>query len=294
MFYRRKLLLSLLDSLGGRADKLAFQKILLLLSMGQKKPSYDFVPYKYGCFSFTAHYDIGALAKLNVVSESDMHVEKLDRTKYFESLASDDRQLMGSIVSEYGNLTNTDLIVETYTRFPYYAIRSEIAHKHLNEAQLSVVDSERPKHADACLFTIGYEGLTIERYLNRLLENNVSALIDVRRNPISMKYGFSKKRLAGYCERLGIAYYHFPQVGIRSELRRDLKTDCDYEVLFRNYVDSTLPTTLDTQQKIVRLLQNHKRIALTCFEENHTHCHRHHLAKAISNLTIPTAPVQHL
>ncbi|WP_348602891.1 DUF488 family protein [Bartonella tribocorum] len=44
-----------------------------------------------------------------------------------------------------------------------------------------------------CFFTIGYEGKSLENYLNCLLENNIKILCDVRKNPISRKYGFSKR-----------------------------------------------------------------------------------------------------
>ena len=52
MFYRRKVILSLLQSLGGELSKTDFQKHLFLLTRLQDAPSYDFVPHHYGCFSF--------------------------------------------------------------------------------------------------------------------------------------------------------------------------------------------------------------------------------------------------
>src|SRR5690606_25501465 len=42
------------------------------------------------------------------------------------------------------------------------------------------------------LFTIGYEGRTQEEYLALLGEAGVTLLVDVRRNPISRKKGFSR------------------------------------------------------------------------------------------------------
>ena len=45
------------------------------------------------------------------------------------------------------------------------------------------------------LFTIVYEGKNIEEYVQVLEENMVKVVVDVRRNPVSRKYGFSKTRM---------------------------------------------------------------------------------------------------
>lgn len=54
----------------------------------------------------------------------------------------------------------------------------------------------------------------LEQYLNKLIENDVKVLCDVRRNPISMKFGFSKHQLIKACNGVGIEYKHIPEVGI--------------------------------------------------------------------------------
>jgi len=53
---RQRLILSLLDSLGGSIAPTDFQKLLFLYSAEwEQKQSYEFVPYKFGCFSFTCY-----------------------------------------------------------------------------------------------------------------------------------------------------------------------------------------------------------------------------------------------
>lgn len=79
------------------------------------------------------------------------------------------------------------------------------------------------------LFTIGYEGSSLDGYLNRLIKNNVRTLIDLRRNPLSRKYGFSKKTLAETVKKLGIDYVHIPELasppsGARNSTRRPITT----------------------------------------------------------------------
>ena len=59
LFSRQRQLLQLLDALGGTSGMLDFQKLLFLYC---QEPStgeapYDFVPYKFGAFSFTSYAD---------------------------------------------------------------------------------------------------------------------------------------------------------------------------------------------------------------------------------------------
>src|SRR5262245_33611191 len=57
-FDRQKHLLALVDSLCGEMGSLDFQKLLFLYCREvQPAPSYEFVPYKYGGFSFTSYAD---------------------------------------------------------------------------------------------------------------------------------------------------------------------------------------------------------------------------------------------
>ena len=75
------------------------------------------------------------------------------------------------------------------------------------------------------LFTIGYEGRNIEEYLGLLKKNIVKLVIDVRRNPISRKRGFSKNRMREALSSEGIEYMHFPQLGIESKNRKSADSD---------------------------------------------------------------------
>jgi hypothetical protein len=54
LFDRQKQLLALLDSLGGSAGNLDFQKLLLLYCLESgDAPPYEFIPYKFGAFYFS-------------------------------------------------------------------------------------------------------------------------------------------------------------------------------------------------------------------------------------------------
>ena len=191
-------------------------------------------------------------------------------------------------------MSATALMKHTYINFPFYATRSEIADTILSKEELEKVSRAKPKGNKTVLFTIGYEGISLEEYLVRLLKNDVKVLVDVRNNPLSMKYGFSKSHLKKYCGSLGIAYTHIPEVGIQSNQRQELNTQSDYDKLFADYRKSNLSKTTTSQNEILKLLQQHKRIALTCFEANICQCHRKHLAEAIENLPDFKYEVKHI
>ena len=284
MFYRRKIILALVQLFDGQLDKIRLQKLLFLLSMKQAKPTYDFVPYKYGCFSYSANADLSTMVAKGLLEERKNEFIKLDSADYLKTLTADDHLLLKEVKTHYGHLTAKALMRHTYIHYPFYATRSEVAADILTKDELDVVEASRPVYDETVLFTIGYEGISLEEYLIRLLKNKVKILVDVRNNPLSMKYGFSKNQLKRCCESLGIGYVHIPEVGIQSEQRQTLVTQADYDQLFAMYRAQNLPATVKSQTDILQLLQKHKRIALTCFEANICQCHRKHLAEAIENL----------
>ena len=284
MYYRRKILLALLETFDNRLEKIRLQKLLLLVSKQQEKPDFYFVPYKFGCFSFQANADLSTMVKYNQVKVEGNVWYKTDSEKYLGSLKLRDRQAIVYIKHLYGNKNADELISLTYNKYPYFAVNSTIAKDVLNsEAYQKVLDA-RPKSDKTILFTIGYEGVSLEEYLNKLILHDVKMLCDVRKNSLSMKYGFSKSQLQNACEGVGIKYIHIPQLGIDSDKRQTLHCQADYDNLFAIYRTEVLTETREYQNQLLNLLLEHKRIALTCFEANICQCHRTHLANAIVNL----------
>ncbi len=284
MFYRRKVTLGLIELLEGEVEKLRFQKLLFLYAMKKPQPEYDFIPYKFGCYSYSAKADMNTMVKKGQLTESENQYEKVDTTQYLGQLKPADRQLLQDVVSDYGHMSSHALIKHTYVNFPFYAIRSTIAREVLPGSLYARVEQATPKAEETALFTLGYEGISLEMYLQKLIRNNVKLLVDVRKNPMSMKFGFSKTLLKRYCNSVGIEYQHIPEVGIISDKRQQLKTQADYDRLFADYRQTTLQETSAAQHQILGLLKTYKRIALTCFEAEPCQCHRTHLAHAIVNL----------
>jgi hypothetical protein len=295
LFARHRQLLALLDALGGRAGNLDFQKLLLLYceEPGAHR-AYDFVPYRFGAFSFTSYSDRRKLIGHGLLAEDDTHWELTAEGRRVVGAAMD-MHLLG-FVSRHQNLRGDALVAETYRRLPYYATRSEIADRVLrgDAAALRRIDEARPAPSGSPLSTIGYEGRSLESYLNTLMRSSVTVLCDVRRNPISRKYGFSKATLATSCEKVGIRYEHIPELGIASEKRRQLETQEDYDELFAAYKRDSLPKQSESIAKIYQWLVAGERVALTCYEELSQQCHRGCVAEALVATASEALEAQHL
>lgn len=294
MFYRRKIILSLLQLFEGELEKIRLQKLLFLFTQRQEKAAYDFIPYKFGCYSYSANADLSTMATKGMLTETDSHFISNEKTDYLKALKEPDKKQLQEIKMLYGKMTANALMKHTYINFPYWATKSIKAESILTSDEFERVNKSKPKSNKTVLFTIGYEGISLEEYLNRLLKNDVKILVDVRNNPLSMKYGFSKSQLKRCCENLGIQYMHFPEVGIQAEQRQELNAQTDYDKLFALYRKSNLTKTVPTQTVILNLLKQHKRIALTCFEANICQCHRKHLAEAIESLPTFEYEVKHI
>jgi uncharacterized protein (DUF488 family) len=288
MYYRRKLLLGILEEFDGLMSHTKLQKVLLLVTRKQSEKSFDFVPYKYGCFSFQANQDLSTLSKKEIVIDkvnalgSDWIINS--NAVYFPSLKKEDQAAIRQTRKEIAKLNQKELLKYTYLKYPYFAIKSQIANELLTDKELEKVNAQKRSFDTPAFFTIGYEGISLETYLNKLIINDVKLLCDVRRNPLSMKYGFSKNQLKRACESVGIEYFHIPQLGIDSEKRTDLKTINDYNQLFDEYEKTTLVENNGQLEEIRTLTVKYKRIAITCFEKEPCMCHRSRVANALKQL----------
>lgn len=294
MFYRRKIILALIQMLGGELEKIRIQKLLFLFSQKKIKSEYDFIPYKYGCYSYSAKADLVTMVKKDILQENENTYIKNTSVDFIKTIKLDDKKILAEIVKLYGNMSNSALIKHTYINYPYYATKSIIANEILNEEQLAKVTNQKACGNETILFTIGYEGVSLENYLNKLVKNDVKLLVDVRKNSLSMKFGFSKSLLTKYCESIGINYIHIPEVGINSDQRQELNSQKDYDELFEKYKKTTLLETNSYQETIINLLTKYNRIALTCFEADVCQCHRKPLAEAIAKFPIFDYKVKHL
>lgn len=287
LFDRQRLLLALINALGGSIAHTDFQKLLFLYTKEwEAEPSYEFVPYQFGGFSFTSYADKRRLIERKLLTE--------DENRWV--LTADGLKILGvekaliarteRFAAAHTGLRGDTLIAETYRRYPYYATRSRVAERVLPaKAERASIQAAKPQSQGAGLVTIGYEGRSLEGYLNALLKDAVTVLCDVRRNPLSRKFGFAKTTLKNACESVDIRYEHLPELGIASSERKALETQLDYDMLFESYESDTLPRQSEALEKIHRwIIRDGDRVALTCYEAAPCQCHRHCVAEALHNL----------
>ena len=288
LYSRQRLLLGLLDAIGGDVSNTDFQKLFLYCKEHAARRAtktaqglYDFVPYRYGAFSFTSYADRRRLVDWGLLEDDDQQWVLTDSGRHIARESGNSS--IRSFTFRYRGVRGDALVAEAYRRYPYYAIRSEIAEQVLQDDRrtLDRIESTRPKVAPSRLFTIGYEGRTLESYLNLLIRGGVTLLCDVRRNAISRKYGFSKTTLERGCTGVGIRYEHLPELGIDSRRRRGLKTEADFKDLFEIYEQRILPNQRDALEIIRAWLRSGESVALTCFELEAGQCHRHCVTNAL-------------
>lgn len=287
LYYREKIILSLLEEFDNSLGKTQLQKYLFLFTRMQQEPSYDFIPYNYGCFSFQATKDLEHLQKDKLISLDEEWTLSPVKKPYKDMLTNEDRQILFKIRKNYKQLSTRELVRQVYMNYPYYTIHSTIKDDVLSKAEQQSIDriideNYNMNDMNTVLFTIGYEGISFETYINQLIQNNIKVLIDVRRNPFSHKYGFSKNILASVVNKLGIKYVHMPELGIVTEKRKKLETLDDYKVLFDEY-ETTLPGKEVYLNKILQYINDYGRVALTCFEKNVEMCHRTRIKNYILN-----------
>lgn len=261
LFHRHRDVLALLHALGDAAPDAELHLLLALHGeeAGAKAP-YHFVPLPDGPRSLTLEADLEKLEEHGLVrTEGDEW--RLTRSGALEAEASG--WDAGAFVR-----------------------------RHLPEARGPWAAMPQATRAQAtapggpALLSIGYEGRSLEAYLDALLAAGVTMLCDVRRNPLSRKFGFSKKTLAHACKVVGIRYEHLPELGIEAAKRKGIHGEAAYAALFETYRREWLPKQRQALQQIETWLQEGERVALTCFERDETHCHRHMVAEALGEATI--------
>ncbi len=270
MFYRRILLLGVLESYGGSILHNKLQKVLFLVTRKQGVPSFDFVPLEDGYFSFQANHDLAALSKQGLVIDDSGAKWTLAKDQSFlDDLKEEDQLAIEQIQCEMAEFSETELNRYISERYPDLT-----------------KDSQRQKQPseERAFFTIGYEGISLETYLNKLISSEVRLLCDVRSNPFSRKYGFSKGQLQKACKSVGIKYHHMPELGIDAAQRSDVKTKDDYNRLFDEFEKVTLPKRNRYLIELCKLVEEYGRVAITCFEKEPNECHRSRVAIALRKL----------
>jgi uncharacterized protein (DUF488 family) len=271
--HRQRALLYTIDKLHERdlSSRFMIVKSLFLSSQVEKIDRlikfYHFFPHHYGPFSNICYTDISRLQKEGYILEKEKKFELAEKGKVaLKGIDPKATLKINRVVKKFNS--EKEIMTYVYRKFPDYTIKSKL------------LTCQEVMIHDPGLFTIGYEGRDIDLFLNVLIQNAIDVLVDVRKNPFSMKFDFTKNSLKNYLENSEIRYLHIPELGIEGEKRKDLLTLKDYEKLFEYYEKTTIRENPELLDKIVELSRSH-RVALMCFEADVNMCHRGVIARNI-------------
>lgn len=290
MYARRKIILNLIQMLGS-ATSLKIQKLTFLYIKefySSDSGPYQFFPNIRGCYSVVLSNDYHALEKVKLLEKnidgSYMLSFSTNITNY--EISEKEKKDLKFIVTKYGSLPDSQLIKLTYEQKPFYAIRSEIVNSlGLNNTFFENMNKIKNKINlnPTTIYTIGYEGKTIDQIIRLLIYKNIKTLIDVRKNAFSMRREFSKSNLIIAMKESGIEYIHCPEVGIETEKRNELLPKGKRKELFEWYSKNVLENKFDFVRNVRNLLSLGS-VAFLCYEKNPNECHRSYLATFCKNI----------
>lgn len=205
MIERKRLLLGFIHHAGEGLTRRHLMGWLFLLRKEQPQALgsstfYDFVPHREGPYSFQACHDIKGLQEAGFLTRG--HPDQLslaspartDVTRLIQTLPRRAVKGVEAILRTYSGMTLDQLSRDVSQRYSWYR---QGTCEPLTPAQLAI-------------YTVGYEGRTIDDLLSHLIRSGIRQLVDVRRNALSRKYGFGGKTTARLCAEVDIAYIHVP------------------------------------------------------------------------------------
>ncbi|UCA47618.1 DUF488 family protein [Pseudochrobactrum sp. XF203] len=130
------------------------------------------------------------------------------------------------------------------------------------------------------IYTIGYEGTDISKFIETLQVVGIEVLADVRALPLSRKKGFSKNSLREHLEAVGIEYHSYQTLG-DPKPGRDAARAGKYDVFRKIYTEHI--ETAAAEDRISELAQtsSNKVTCMLCFERDPKTCHRSIIAEKL-------------
>ena len=278
MLERQKIILALTDGEPNhRISRLKLVKLCFLIAQEWRAPAssclYQFVPYLHGPFSFTLYHELDALIRDGELNaEGDNNVVRAEKRPPV-TLKPESREVVRDVLRRYNRAPISRLVNDVYSGHTWFTLNSEQAERRA---------AQRPE-TPCLVYAAGYEGTQVDGFLNRLLENGIHRIIDVRANPLSRKYGFYKQTLARISGNVGIEYVHIPELGIPAAWRSELGAAVNYAAVFKRYEREILPA-MSAQVAQVGRMVTEKPSVLICMEADPALCHRSRLAQAVSRL----------
>jgi uncharacterized protein (DUF488 family) len=150
------------------------------------------------------------------------------------------------------------------------------------------------------VFTIGYEGTDITRFVETLVEADVQVLIDVRALPLSRKKGFSKRALGEHLSRGGVRYVHLKGLGDPKPGREAARAGRyeEFRAVYAHHLQSSEATAALSE---LERISGEATTCLMCFERDPVFCHRLMISEALRGkgqvhhlYATPNGPAAHI
>ena len=231
---------------------------------------YDFVPSADGPRSFCLFRDMETMTRLGLV----------------ESTASGTWRVAPDGLASAGPLPGAVRrdVLEIFARFGATPSRQLAEHVRTNHPSFVGERGAGFRSGTRAVYTAGYEGLSVDGFLEMLTRRGIKRIVDVRWNPVARRYGFHKGTLRALSNLLGIDYVHFGELGIPSQWRRGPLMPDDYKGLFERYESEILAAQPDAIRRVAVLVAETASV-LVCMEANPHRCHRTRLARVVSKST---------
>jgi uncharacterized protein (DUF488 family) len=140
---------------------------------------------------------------------------------------------------------------------------------------------ELPEGASmSVVYTIGYQGTTIDNFVAKLAAVGIHTLVDVRELPLSRKKGFSKRSLQERLAAAGLSYVHMADLGTPSKGREAARSGRVKK--FRQiYLSHFRGRAAQQAFKSLIDLGRTRSVCMMCFEREPVDCHRSIIAERI-------------
>ena len=128
------------------------------------------------------------------------------------------------------------------------------------------------------IYTVGYEGLALDEFLQQLRRAQVQIVVDVRDVPLSRKRGFSKTALAAALDAAGIKYLHVRSLGCPKLIRDQYRANRNWKVYTAAFMDHLGKQGVAVSE--LAAVCKGSSAALLCYEADAGFCHRTYVARA--------------
>lgn len=133
------------------------------------------------------------------------------------------------------------------------------------------------------IYTIGYEGADLGKFLQTLTHVGVDVLADVRAVAVSRRRGFSKTALAAAAQEAGLGYVHFRPLGDPKPGREAARAG-QFRLFERIYVAHLETEEAKASLNALTELAGKRCVALMCYEADALHCHRTVIARRLAKV----------